>query len=453
MSMNKKLLVAAIGSLLVAGNASAAIDLDAATPRVYARELVKPVLLTDTADNLNVKIGYNFSQGEVRYGRLECTTNATLTVNGTPGFVAGGSGDLELGAVNGINTSALFFSITDLGANTTATALDQMNFDVNTTLLDNNDVSCAFSIYDQPSQAQAGGTTGRIYSTGMKVAYRSAASYVFTTSGGKATADVAATPSYTRFVGNNLVADYGSLSFTRVSSNVPLNKDGTTITLGAIFAPTTSVVVTGNYAAAAASAWNTNNGVISGTTTTTWTGATAAAGGLNLLGAGTDGRTGVLTYAANGTTEIPVGTFSATLNAVANSGFVVPAFTSLTLVGEIDRNGTQLQAPLAQLPTGYLSRIAITNTGSVARPYAIKVIGETGNVISTNSANMSGVVPANGMKFFELNTVITGFSAGTRAAVIVTVDAPTTDIQAAYQIVNPANGTISNHVMVRPGTN
>jgi hypothetical protein len=35
----------------------------------------------------------------------------------------------------------------------------------------------------------------------------------------------------------------------------------------------------------------------------------------------------------------------------------------------------------------------------------------------------------------------------------VTVAAPNSQIQGLYQIVNQTTGSISNHVMVRPGTN
>ena len=49
-----------------------------------------------------------------------------------------------------------------------------------------------------------------------------------------------------------------------------------------------------------------------------------------------------------------------------------------------------------------------TNTGSQARAYTIKVIGETGNTIGT--ANLSGTVPANGTTVVDLNSVLTSFA-------------------------------------------
>ncbi|WP_043802871.1 hypothetical protein, partial [Arenimonas malthae] len=120
-------------------------------------------------------------------------------------------------------------------------------------------------------------------------------------------------------------------------------------------------------------------------------------------------------------------------------------------LGAITRNGTELQAPLAQVPANYLSRLVLTNTGSQDRPYEIAVFGETGNVIST--ANLTGSVPAGGTKVVDLTSVLTGFTAAPRATLNVTISGPNGQIQGLYQIVNPDSGTISNHVMVRPGSN
>lgn len=141
-----------------------------------------------------------------------------------------------------------------------------------------------------------------------------------------------------------------------------------------------------------------------------------------------------------------------TLNPVAANPTVY-AVTPISNVfaGEIVRNGTQLQAPLAQVPSGWLSRLALTNTGSTARPYTIAVQGETGNTISTS--NLTGTVPANGTTVIDLTTVLTGFTASPRATLNVTVAGPNNQIQGLYQIVNPDKGSISNHVLVRPGSN
>ena len=106
-----------------------------------------------------------------------------------------------------------------------------------------------------------------------------------------------------------------------------------------------------------------------------------------------------------------------------------------------------------QVPGGWISRLVLTNTSAIARPYTITVLSETGNTVSTN--NLTGTIPANGTYVVEdLNTVLTGFTGpNKRATLNVSVAGPNTAVQGLYQIVNPDKGSISNHVLVRPGTN
>ena len=106
-----------------------------------------------------------------------------------------------------------------------------------------------------------------------------------------------------------------------------------------------------------------------------------------------------------------------------------------------------------QTPNAWVSRIVLTNTGATARPYELAVTGESGNIIGIDSTLLVGTVPGNGTKVIELDDVLLSFSGQSRATINVTVAAPNNQIQGLYQIVNPAQGSISHHVMVRPGTN
>ena len=63
------------------------------------------------------------------------------------------------------------------------------------------------------------------------------------------------------------------------------------------------------------------------------------------------------------------------------------------------------------------------------------------------------MVPANGTTVVDLNTVLTSFTGAPRGTLNLTVSGPNNQIQGLYQIVNPDKGSISNHVLVRPGTN
>jgi hypothetical protein len=150
--------------------------------------------------------------------------------------------------------------------------------------------------------------------------------------------------------------------------------------------------------------------------------------------------------------EIPESTYAIRLVPQPFSSSVNPGPVGIG-IGSIVRDGTTLQAPLVQTPAGWISRIALTNTTSVARPYTISVQGETGNTISVNAGNLTGTIPARGTTVIEVPSVLTGFTGASRGTLNVAVAAPSTTVQGLYQIVNPASGSISNHVMVRPGTN
>ncbi|ODU51825.1 MAG: hypothetical protein ABS98_05735 [Lysobacteraceae bacterium SCN 69-48] len=148
---------------------------------------------------------------------------------------------------------------------------------------------------------------------------------------------------------------------------------------------------------------------------------------------------------------IPAGVYTASLQPVSAdaSKYNLPVLADVD-VGEILRNGTTLQAPLAQIPGGWKSRLVLTNTSGVARPYTISLLNVAGETAVT-PGTLTGTIPANGTKVIDdLSTVFTG---NNRATLVVDVAAPNTSVQGLYQIVNPDKGSISNHVLVRPGTN
>ncbi|WP_054658948.1 hypothetical protein [Stenotrophomonas pictorum] len=114
------------------------------------------------------------------------------------------------------------------------------------------------------------------------------------------------------------------------------------------------------------------------------------------------------------------------------------------------RNGTVLQAPLAQIPSGWISRLVLTNTSGLARPYSITLMNVE-NETAVTPGTLTGTIPANGTKVIDdLKTVFTG---NNRATIVVNVAGPDKSIQGLYQIVNPTSGSISNHALIRPGTN
>jgi hypothetical protein len=352
-----------------------------------------------------------------------------------------GGGNVTLGAINGEGTSALFFSMTGNGAVSDA---DTISFVSDNTLEDGGTVSCSFSIYDQPSQAQAGGATGRIYTTGSAAVITRASGFVFEmdpTGTSSAVANVEdPNGAYFGFVnGYTAGAYFGNLDFEAATG--VLNAAGAQITLADIFTTDTAVTVDGDFSAADDAYWGGYG----------WSSAIDDESATFDFSGGVVDTVGDLWYEALTTEAIAAGEFTATLHADANAGYTVSDVGPIH-VGEITHNGTELQAPLAQVPgNGWLSRMVLTNTGSVARPYEIAVMGEAGNTIGTGDT--TGTVPANGTVVVDLTSVMTSFTGPARGTLNVTVAAPNSQIQGLYQIVNQTTGSISNHVMVRPGTN
>jgi len=473
MSRNKNSILAAavIGALYATGAAAQVNITTGSAPVRYAAEIIKPSILAEVAANqLSFSLGYNFSDNEVRYARFECTSNLVFL---SPEVDAASSANAVYGSLNGTNTSALFFSITDaaapgsqavsnsvviIGASVTANAYR---------LTDNADVVCTYSLYDQPSQAQAGGTAGRIFTISNPF-LRSVASYSFVTTPGQAIADVeAANGSFFSFTpatpGGITDREIGAFTIALTSPNTPLTPAGITITAADLFAANTGVVVAGDFSAL-------SNVFHSGTVDcvggNVFNGSVFASNAASVRE-----NTGAAFYSAvpvcvieRGNVAIPASAYSILFDAVAAFPLIynTPDIGPLAL-GEIIRNGTSLQAPLVQIPAGFLSRINLTNTGSIVRNFTWTfrpASGGSANEASTaftGTSSGTGTVPANGSLVISLVDALGPLAnfGGTppRGFFTVNVAAPNNQIQGLYQIVNPGTGAISNHVMVRPGTN
>lgn len=470
--LNKKVLTAAIvGSLMVAGGASAAnLSASPVVPAYFAKEIVAttaaPVTLTTSAAGatLDWKINYNFSNNEVRYARIECSNNIKFGAGSTVAISTPAHG--SVGAINGLGTNVVTFSLTSVGA--TLVGTDTLTFSGDHAITGTNqDVTCTVGLYDLPSQAQNGGTTGLIQNTSFSGAYlKFVPSYELVATATEHTADVEATPAAfrqfkvdanTTLTTASLGGLAGSIAFQLVDPDgvggqtAPFKINGTAITLADLFGAATKIVVAGDYSLAANAAAPLYTGAalanvqLNGVNATTLsaTSASYTVGSTGFTGASMD-----LTVATGNT--IQESEYKASLIAAPASAAYAPTDITGVKFGQIVRNGTELQAPLAQIPTGWISRIALTNTGSVARPYTISLMNVDGDTAVT-PGTLTGMVPANGTKVIDnLNTVFTG---NNRATVVVNVAGPTKQIQGLYQIVNPDKGSVSNHVMVRPGTN
>jgi hypothetical protein len=444
--------------ILESDGAAPGVRLDNAgdnVPVLVAEELEIPPTrtLANVGNRLDLiaSVDYAFSPGEVRYARISC-----------PGIVFGAGTSVttsaeasnQIGSVNGLGGSAIFFSIT--AGSTPVVRGDILTVAGDRGLGAKQSVDCTYGLYDTPSEAQAGGANGRVVSASG--AYlRFGPSYALSVNSvGTAIADVeSGEVAYGGFTGSAPTYDpgrgqLGAFSYGTTASvegtTQPITLDGSAVTLGELMGAGTSLVFSGDFSAAS----------------DVYLSTASNCGSVNLSADAFDDDSAVFTigsaselnrylcYAAGGD-PIPAGSFTVALQPVSASAstYTVGDLGPYEL-GSIERNGTQLQAPLANVPAGWISRMVLTNTGGRDRPYQISVLGETGNTIGT--ANLSGTVPANGTKVVDLDTVMTSFTGKARGTVVVTVAAPNNQIQGLLQVVSDA-GAISNETMVRPSSN
>jgi hypothetical protein len=466
MSLNKKVLATAVLASLAVPALAVTLSPGTAIPVKYPTELIvsstaRVTLVNDaTLNQLDISSAFNyaFSAGEVRYARVECSPDVRFNSNSAVTTDA----NVTAGAINGLGSSVITFSVTAGG-----TGAPSSSFTVtgDRSVSSTGDATCSYSLYDTPSQAQAGGSAGRIVGvTGNYLDF--VTSYAMSSSGSNATANVEAPGgAYTSFLVSNTnvqTVSLGSIN-TALTSATIFEADGTYLTFGEIIGATSKHLVSGDFTAVANA-----NGTFTGTALNrVWLdpGSSCTVDGGEIFAAsittntatfntGTTPLAHLVCYQAEGSTAINEADFSVTWDVVsANSARYTTPDIGPQALGSIRRNGTQIQAPLVQTPDGYLSRIALTNTGNLARAYTVRVIDEEGNSTTLNNAALSGTIQANSTKIISVNSIIASYTGNSRATIVMTVAAPNNQIQGLYQIVNPGSGSISNHVMVRPGTN
>lgn len=472
----KAVAAAALAVTGVSSFAAVTISANPVVPVVYAKEVTgaAPITLVSNAGSLDLvtALGYTMSPGEVRTVRFELPAGAT--------FAAGSTVNTSLpalvpGAINGLGTNVITFSVTANGvAVPAATTITITGARTVTSTAAN--ITAQYGLYDQPSQGIAGGATGRITGNAAPVPYISFAnSYEVVAVPAGAVADVSAPTAFTRFTGGGVTANLGTLDYKLVNT-VPLRAvDGLPITLNDLHAGGangTKLVVTGDFSLAANANGtftgdalnrvylsNTANctAVSDNADTVTATSATFDVGPL-----ATTANT-ILCYAPRATggnvvAPIPVSGYAASLNAVSAAPANYAVANVAAAVGSISRNGTELQSPLVQITPGYVSRIALTNTGNVLGNYTIVVRGESGAVLTTTAAGLTGTIAPGSVRVFDVSSFLTlvtgGVSNGApRAFVTISIDRPNNDIQGVYQIVNQTSGAISNSNLIRPGLN
>ena len=465
---NHVMQAAVASALLVSGGAFAAVNLDT-VPVVtakYASEIVAtvaaPVTLANTLSVLDilVKTGYSMNNTEVRYVRMELDNGAKFSTAATVTVTGGTAGQVcTAGAINGLGTGVIYFSLT-AGANG-CDANSLVLLATGQTITNTNTIQASYSMYDQPSQAQAGGTNGRIVAKAFVPYITFGASYALVgASGTSVTADVAASPSFSKFLltpSTATTAVLGTLNYSLVTTP-GLTAAGATIALTdlmSIGAGGTKLLVSGDFSAAAAN--TATPPVITPTNIFLSASATCATVGLTAtsvttttatfnVGATATTANSQLCYTVTGTTAVPIQVYTATLNPVAASAAYAVTSIGPVAAGNIIRNGSSVDMRnyIPSAVTGYLQTVRIWNGGAAAVVSA-SLIDETTGVVGT-AVVVTGTIPTGGtvrltQAFLENALGVANFPASVRPRIRFT--APTTKME-VQSFFNNANGAYSN---------
>lgn len=453
---------------LLAGNAFAAVNLDTAPVSVkFASEqtvagtgstLTRNPITADMS--ATVTVGATFAIDAVAYVRFDLSSgvfNAAPTAT-----VTGGAANLSQG---GAGQNFVIFALTP-GAGTALAAAAVVTLTAPTlTVTSQTAVNMTYRTFETLTNAANQTLPLKTVSAAPFVAFTPALTYTATAAATAPIADVSqATLAYSDFT----VIGEKPLGIGQITVNTVAKQDGTAATAADVLSGTNSLSVTGDFTFAAsaglydatalsrinldtsATCANANAGnpafaasTLSGTTATF-----AAIASANLV-------TG-LTLCVNpqpGVTAINASAYTGAFTLVPQTGYTVTS-PRAAAYASITRNGTVLQAPLIQTTAGYITRFALTNTGSTPATFTTVVRTEAGNACTLGTGT-TGTIPANGQLVIAATDICTGFTAGqaARGAAIFTINAPTNNIQGVFQVVNAGSGSVSNTVMVRPGTN
>lgn len=461
MRFNKTALAFAVAAALGSGSALATVDLDNAAgntgPLNYASEIIVNPGVTALlppgggVGNVTVTIGVAVAAAQNVFARFDLDNGAKFAAAPTlaPGVLVAG----------GAATSFVIFQITGpLAANAPLLMTPAGGI----TVANSQPVGVRYRLYGNQGNAQdLVGTPNKDASSGY-VLLTDSYSLTVQTPTPSSTADAGATPSFTRFVGNNPTAQLGTYN---LRLNTPNINNTTAVyqvggapwpNLGVLLAGTTTLTVGGDFTARAAAnaVQRSAVGCPGGTTANPLTAALATFGTLPLGGINPPLNEAVC-YTVNGTSAIPPSDYTLTLNAVSATPAVYAARNVGPLpLGRIVRNGTTLIAPLVQVPAGATpTRLVLTNSGTVDYPYTVTALTDPGATATLTGAAASGTVPAGKTVVVELGGLITvtGAPSGQqRTGLRVTLPAPAGAISGYYMLYNPGSKAVSNFILV-PG--
>lgn len=426
---------------------------------------------------MEANIGFNMGAGTTAYARITCNAGPTefkfptdITVTYTDSADVAKAG-YTTSAVNlGPTANALVVSIVrDGGVGTTAgLSTDRLNFNTATgfSLAKNVDkFDCTYALYDTAGDAVNGTTSNKIFTGTPETFVIRQNAYALTVAQERTlTADVnppTTGVAYSRFVASTTPAPAVTINGpNELANGITANVGAGTVDLNGAAVTLTSLATAQTFKLTTV-----ENVSLDGLTFHLESGtACATAGAGDLAGTMNTAKTEV-TFAqtpaagtsyrlcvSSETTEaiaIPRAQFQMSVSPTAAAGSTVSDKGPVNS-GKIVYNGVTLIASIVQ-NTGandFLGRVFITNKGTVARTYNVEVYNDAGQVVNT----ITGTLAAKTMNAIAADSL---FPAGVarRGSVYFNINAPDSDIEGIYQIVNPTKGSISNAQLVRPGKN
>jgi hypothetical protein len=446
-----------LGALSAVANAQVNLDASAPVSVSYTSEANISTSGTTLIDGANVQraavtLGASLGTDVTGYVRVDLaggnfTCNPTFAINASSGAAntvlsSGGNG-----------TNFVIFAVSPTaGANLVGTNSGTIDTADGATcgvrVTDKSGVAMTYRLFESLTNAANPTSTNTLKS-------RSGVSYVTFSAGlavastaASATADVAASPAYANFTPVG-VKPLSNIVITESGALLPAT--GVAATDGDI-AASGVVSVTGDFQGA-----RNSNSTFTGAAlnrvylsagadcTTTSAAATAlsatSATFASVAGASLTGQRQVC-FTPETTQQIQASTYTGALDLTAQAGFTV---TDPSLnIGAITRNGITAVAPLVQIPDGYLSRLVLVNRGSVSRDYTVTAISESGVTLTLSGAAAGGTLAANQTSIIDLPGLISG---GIRGSLVVTVNAPLSQVDVLYQVVNPSAGSVSNMLL------
>ena len=461
--------VALAVSAFVAGSVQAQVNLDATSPTTikYANEqnIVTSANLRDGAaavQTATATFGASFGVDVAAYVRVEVAGGTLTGTVPTTMFAVAGSNGAATVSVAQSGTGFVIFAVTPAATGSLVSAnVGTIDTDTGTltglTVTDKTGVTLRYRLFETLTAAANPSAINTLKDTGAKSYVEFSNAFSATLVAANAVADVAAVPSYTAFTGPATTRPLGTVTYALAARAL---QSGAAATLAGIFADTTSVTAGGDFTLARNDALTYTGAALARVglnTATDCTGAsvnagiplTQAAATFTLTAAQLTG-TRTLCLTAEGTPEISPASYTLATNYIEQSGYTVTDVAA-SAAGNITRNGVRMVAPLVNQPAGWFSRLVMTNTGSGAREYTISYLTEAGTTIVVTGVGNSGSLAAGKTTLIDLPAVATitpGAGLGLRASLVVTVNAPQSEIDGLYQIVSPTGSAVSNYILV-----